>query len=444
MFIKTNKFRTSFSAALFLFLIFASLYAKPAENKSIGDCSKKSTVLTLTDWEMKKIYFHQHDGAKVPLIPRSQLGDCIEEGKIYNLIDFGYHTHWGTVKVNNVVHLTNPIDWKSISEKIDMPVEYIKSYMKAHFGENTLTNPIALVFLGPLQARNFQNDNLVAYTTAPPNFTPVITVINNTEAKALAQNQKAVFIDVRSPQEFKSSHIPGATNVPYSITEIGTYTIYYLDPKEWDSIVNKDVFDWSKIPKKDNFVFYGWNESDPRARRTAERLIFAGYKNAKWFRNGISAWAGKTLELPDKHPYINIINITQLKEMMKKPVTLVDVGFEDVFKRPYFWHAGRIPGSINVPYTPSTPNQLDQLISLPMDQTVEKLKNDKFEFKKIPKTYPVVIYAWSHLEEKALRAAIIAKANGYNVFLFKDGTSQWNVRTRFDRINFPSEMNQIK
>jgi hypothetical protein len=59
---------------------------------------------------------------------------------------------------------------------------------------------------------------------------PQVERINLTQAKEAHDSNSAVFVDVRDPAYYQTSHIPGALSVPLSDIEMGFVD---LDPHDW-------------------------------------------------------------------------------------------------------------------------------------------------------------------------------------------------------------------
>ena len=98
----------------------------------------------------------------------------------------------------------------------------------------------------------------------------------------LAGTAKAVFVDPRTPADFRTEHIPGAINVPYEdLTE--DYTIL----KEYDVV-----------------IVYGSDYNDPRALGYSKSLIELGHKDVRTLNGGLRAWKadGNPVETGDAKP----------------------------------------------------------------------------------------------------------------------------------------------
>lgn len=96
--------------------------------------------------------------------------------------------------------------------------------------------------------------------------------VSATEAQELMASEEGyVIVDVRTPEEYDSGHIPGAVNVPNE--EIGSE-----DPEA--------------LPDKGQLVLV-YCRSGNRSVQAAEKLAALGYTNVVEF-GGITSWPGET------------------------------------------------------------------------------------------------------------------------------------------------------
>ncbi len=93
----------------------------------------------------------------------------------------------------------------------------------------------------------------------------------NDVLEKLELEEKAVLLDVRTPQEYQSGHIPGSKNIP-------------LDRLQKASGVIKD---------KDTAVYVYW-QSGGRSRAAASALKQMGYRNVTDY-GGINRYRGKVV-----------------------------------------------------------------------------------------------------------------------------------------------------
>jgi rhodanese-related sulfurtransferase len=86
--------------------------------------------------------------------------------------------------------------------------------------------------------------------------------------KLLAENPGMIVLDVRTPEEFASGHVPGAQNVP--IDELASRTGELEAQREREVVV--------------------YCERGPRARKAADALVAAGFTDVKLLAGHMSGW----------------------------------------------------------------------------------------------------------------------------------------------------------
>jgi len=104
-------------------------------------------------------------------------------------------------------------------------------------------------------------------------FAPIKGLKNlpqNEFAAQLGKNPKKFLVDVREPNEFKSGHIPGASNIPLSQLKNRT----------------------GEIPKDREVYLYC--QSGMRSKGAAKILSKEGFENLSHLQGGISSWKGQT------------------------------------------------------------------------------------------------------------------------------------------------------
>ena len=104
-----------------------------------------------------------------------------------------------------------------------------------------------------------------------------MSLLNNLMGPDLEQGLKeyeavpgAILLDVRTPEEFASGHIPGAVNLPNE--DIGTEEI-------------------PSLPDKDKLILV-YCRSGNRSKQAAQKLVNLGYTNIVEF-GGIMDWKGE-------------------------------------------------------------------------------------------------------------------------------------------------------
>jgi phage shock protein E len=107
--------------------------------------------------------------------------------------------------------------------------------------------------------------------------TPVITVSQEALLHREQQSdQELLVLDVRSPEEFVSGHVPGAVNVPY------------------DQVAAR----FAELPKDKDIVLYC--RSGRRAQLAADVLAGNGYTRLQHLEGDMAAWteAGRPVAVP--------------------------------------------------------------------------------------------------------------------------------------------------
>lgn len=108
-------------------------------------------------------------------------------------------------------------------------------------------------------------------TTSASSSEAAFRQVGATEAQELMDNEEGyVILDVRTPEEYDTGHIPGAVNVPNE--EIGSE-------------------DLEALPDKDQLILV-YCRSGNRSVQASEKLVALGYTNVVEF-GGINSWPGE-------------------------------------------------------------------------------------------------------------------------------------------------------
>jgi rhodanese-related sulfurtransferase len=99
-----------------------------------------------------------------------------------------------------------------------------------------------------------------------------IRTINLSQAKALWQDKRALFVDARSSEEFAELHIEGAISLP---------------PDRWAAI---DAQGLPGVPLDRPLVIYCSQEACNAALQVAEKLQAKGYEQVMAYLGGFHAW----------------------------------------------------------------------------------------------------------------------------------------------------------
>jgi rhodanese-related sulfurtransferase len=158
-------------------------------------------------------------------------------------------------------------------------------------------------------------------------------VIDHVEMKGLidADVHNFMLVDVRNPEEYRESHIPGAINIPQRIFEdfIG------LLPSDKDTML----------------IFYCNGIKCGKSKKAAKRAMERGYTNVQVYAEGIPVWEevgysfykSGDYEKPIETNKINPIELKSLTETQPGKIQIVDV------RDPEEYAEGHIPGAINFP-----------------------------------------------------------------------------------------------
>ena len=114
---------------------------------------------------------------------------------------------------------------------------------------------------------------LLTGCAAPAIQHPGYRQITMDEAAALMETESGYLIlDVRTPEEFRERHIPGAINIPN------------------ESIATEEI---PELPDKNQLILV-YCRSGNRSRQASEKLAALGYTNIVEF-GGINDWKGETV-----------------------------------------------------------------------------------------------------------------------------------------------------
>ena len=118
--------------------------------------------------------------------------------------------------------------------------------------------------------KNLTNDNNTEWKSVSEIPFAGGRVENVDKARTMAEAEDYIILDVRTPSEYESGHIPGAINLPNE--SIGT-----VPPEE--------------LPDKDQVIFV-YCRSGNRSKQASKKLAFLGYTNVVEF-GGINSWEGE-------------------------------------------------------------------------------------------------------------------------------------------------------
>jgi rhodanese-related sulfurtransferase len=138
----------------------------------------------------------------------------------------------------------------------------------------SLAFPIILILTSALisgTVYNLVSDNPLAFIYKTLELRPG-TNLSHAETYRLLREGQVRFIDARYEEEFKTSRIPGAVNVPSNLSR-----------DAWMALLKP-------IPKNTPIVVYCGSSSCQSARRLAGFMTYLGYKNISLYLAGFEEW----------------------------------------------------------------------------------------------------------------------------------------------------------
>jgi rhodanese-related sulfurtransferase len=149
---------------------------------------------------------------------------------------------------------------------------------------NQLTVIILLSLISALLVNQFRPDRLPLVADWSPETrltfdSGKIMVIPLVEAKRLFSSGRAIFLDARSPEEYREGHIRGAINLPW---------------QSFAQYVGKVMLD---IPPDARIVTYCDGEHCSLSEDLAMELFFMGYENIRVLVNGWNVWQENSLPI---------------------------------------------------------------------------------------------------------------------------------------------------
>jgi len=114
---------------------------------------------------------------------------------------------------------------------------------------------------------------LLAGCAAPSGY---LQISGEEALQLMAQETEFVILDVRTPEEFREQHIPGARNIPN------------------ETIGSQEI---PALPDKNQLILV-YCRSGNRSKQAASKLVTLGYTNVVEF-GGIGDWPGETISGSD-------------------------------------------------------------------------------------------------------------------------------------------------
>lgn len=142
---------------------------------------------------------------------------------------------------------------------------------------------------------------------AAPENIPDVRLVKTSDAMVL-QRAGAIFLDVRSAQEFNRLHLNGALNIPlvqktdargYAVLKRNDMTIAMMKA-EGESIATEQ----NSLNMKAVYIVYGKSEYDWRPYKALLLLKDKGFKKVYWLRTGIVSWMRESYFNPGKMGFV--------------------------------------------------------------------------------------------------------------------------------------------
>jgi rhodanese-related sulfurtransferase/ABC-type phosphate/phosphonate transport system substrate-binding protein len=130
-----------------------------------------------------------------------------------------------------------------------------------------------------IESRDYDYVSTLGYFT--PRHLPGATVVDVAGVEQLMR-MGALYVDTRTPAEFKAGHVPKAVLVPYGEKSL----------KETDYDPRADSFDLTRLPpdKAAPIIFACNGPECWKSYKASLAAVKAGYQRVHWFRGGFPEW----------------------------------------------------------------------------------------------------------------------------------------------------------
>ena len=182
---------------------------------------------------------------------------------------------WAAANGGRIVFTSTSVPLRALSVQTETIPTVVQQKLAASLKNSSSLN------LTLVDASKADFKGVASMLNTTPTSLPGAKVITAAEAKLLSAKGVAIY-DVRVPEEFATSHMPGAISLPYkesSAKEVG------FDPAD-------DQFALNKLPRDKNtpFMMYCDGTICWKSYKSALMAIEGGWKNVYWFRGGFPEW----------------------------------------------------------------------------------------------------------------------------------------------------------
>lgn len=271
----------------------------------------------------------------------------------------------------------------------------------------------------------------------PSAFNPLVSPLapKLEGARAIGRDQmeaairsRQTIVDVRSPQQFKVSHVEGAINIPYSFGALMLRSGLQDRSPYSNYAMNGDLFEVSKLPPDRNksVVLIAESITDPRVFRAAIVLQHLQYRRIFFFYEGMTYFNGMMWRPPYESSLVKAIDPPEAAKILGDPAIkakVVDVRGEVEFRfgtlqtgAETALNAPMIERNADIRYR--RPELNGRLLWDFGDRWAPPAD--------LPMTTPLVFVAHDGLDWRGYKAALISKALGFStVYWLRGGISEW-------------------
>jgi ABC-type phosphate/phosphonate transport system substrate-binding protein/rhodanese-related sulfurtransferase len=213
---------------------------------------------------------------------------------MYDLIavDARFGRSWLANHPGNLIFESREVPAMSIAVSKRLGADLVAQVKKAFLAPNSkLVSGVQIAGFEFARLQRATDDDFTYVSTLgyfTPTLLPGAKVVTAEEVAALMQN-KAIFFDVRTNEEYSKSRVKGAKLLPYK----------EVSKKEVDFDPSKDEFKLAdaNVDRNTPLVFACNGAECWKSYKAAKFAVAAGYKNVHWFRGGFPEWRAKNMPL---------------------------------------------------------------------------------------------------------------------------------------------------